>query len=62
MTDYKKTEDIIIGSIIAKQTLLDEVKAEINDEYFFDPQNKSIYKAISELKKKKFTSKCNDCK
>lgn len=52
MTDYKKTEDIIIGSIIAKQTLLDEVRAEINDEYFFDPQNKSIYKAISELKKK----------
>lgn len=52
MTDYKKTEDIIIGSIIAKQTLLDEVKAEINDEYFFDPQNKSIYKAISELKRK----------
>ena len=52
MTDYKKTEDIIIGSIIAKQTLLDEVKAEINEEYFFDPQNKNIYKAISELKKK----------
>ena len=52
MTDYKKTEDIIIGSIIAKQSLLDDVKAEINEEYFFDPQNKTIYKAILELRNK----------
>ena len=52
MTDYKKTEDTIIGSLIAKQSLFDEVKAEINEEYFFDPQNKAIYKAIINLKNK----------
>lgn len=52
MIDYKKTEDIIIGSIIAKQSLYNEVKSEINEEYFFDPQNKKIFQAILNLKNK----------
>ena len=52
MIDYKKTEDAIIGSIISRPAIFDEVRTEIYEDYFTDNDNKQIYKSILELKKK----------